>query len=397
MKSWMLCLLLVMAPAVLATETPAKTEAEKKTKPVTQSAEGGAAVSQTAPEPGADEIPPEPPTAEELAGKVESLGEAFTEMKNTVDNLNRMRLTGYIQAQYVNDERSVNELTGAASTRNLDQFSIRRARVKFTYQFAPTSRIVIQPDFGTGSAVSLKDGYVEFTEPWTPWKHTLTAGQFNWPFGFEIMYSSSSREMPERSRVIRTLFPGERDRGIMLSGSGFADRFNYRVGIVNGTGTTQTFDFNKRKDLVGRIGFNLGVIDLGLSGYRGTDLVASGPFPQRRETAKTRQGIDFQWVTPVPGLGTRGEYITGDERGADVRGWYWYLIQNVGTRNQFVVRIDDYDPNTDAANNATRTIGGSYIFHWDANSKVMLTYEQPKLQRNDPDDNVWTLRYQYAF
>jgi hypothetical protein len=357
------------------------------------------------PEPGSDEVKKDTPTTEELSDKLESFGEAFTEMRNSLENLSRMRLSGYLQAQYLNDERSTNELTSPTATRNFDQFSVRRARVKFTYQFNPTSRFVLQPDI-TSSGVTLKDGYVEFTEPWTTWKHTLTAGQFNWPFGFEIMYSSSAREVPERSRVVRTLFPGERDRGVMLSGLGLSDRLSYRVAIVNGTGTSQSFDFNKRKDLVGRVGYSFGAVDVGGSIYRGSDLVPVAGNTRGIEFDKERQGIDVQWATPITGLGIRGEYITGKQapssgssrtESQDVDGWYFYAIQNLGTRHQFVVRADQYDPDTHTDNNAVRTINPSYIFHWDANSKVMASYEFIKTQANDPDDNVFTLRYQYSF
>ncbi len=357
------------------------------------------------PEPETEEVKKETPTAEELSDKLESFGEAFTEMRNLLENLSRMRLSGYLQAQYLNDERSTNELTSPTATRNFDQYSVRRARVKFTYQFHPTSRFVLQPDI-TSSGVTLKDGYVEFTEPWTKWKHTLTAGQFNWPFGFEIMYSSSAREVPERSRVVRTLFPGERDRGVMLSGLGLSDRLSYRVAIVNGTGTSQSFDFSKRKDLVGRVGYNFGAVDVGGSIYRGSDLVPVAGNTRGIEFDKERQGIDVQWATPITGLGIRGEYITGQQapssgssrtESQDVDGWYFYAIQNLGTRHQFVVRADQYDPDTDVDNNAVRTINPSYIFHWDANSKVMASYEFIKTQANDPDDNVFTLRYQYSF
>ena len=39
-----------------------------------------------------------------------------------------------------------------------------------------------------------------------------------------------------------------------------------------------------------------------------------------------------------------------------------------------------------------------FIFHWDANSKVMFAYEKPKTDGfTDPDDNIFTLRYQYKF
>lgn len=358
------------------------------------------------------ENPPEdpPPPAEEesdVAGRVESIEETLTEAKNILDALSRLKVSGYVQAQYVQSERSRDEATGPGGTRNLDQFSIRRGRVKFTYQMTPTSRFVLQPDFTT-SGVTLKDGYVELIEPWTTWHHTLTAGQFSWPFGFEIMYSSSAREMPERSLVVRTLFPGERDRGAMLSGTGFGEKFHYRAAVVNGTGTTQSFDFNQRKDFVARTGYAFGPVDIAASIYRGAELVSLNGLTAGREFQKRREGIDFQWVTALPGLGVRGEYIRGVQppaagtalaaaRAADVDGWYLYAIQNVGTRHQFVLRADEYDPNLDRAGDATRTVGGSYIFHWDAASKVMFAYEQPRLETNDPADDVWTVRYQFNF
>jgi Phosphate-selective porin O and P len=344
-----------------------------------------------------EETPPaEPPPPD---------AEVFTDLKNIVDALNRMRITGYIQAQYVSDERSLDELGGSTGTRNLDMFSVRRARVKFTYQATSTSRFVLQPDI-TSSGVTLKDGYVEFTEPWTTWKHTLTAGQFNWPFGFEIMYSSSNREVPERSRVYRTLFPGERDRGVMLSGVGLRERFRYNVAIVNGTGTARSDDLNQQKDFVGRASYTFGPVDVGASVYRGKDLVATSTNARGIEFDKERQGIDVQWVTPVTGLGVRGEYITGRQAPAsgttrgdsfDVEGWYLYAIQNLGTRHQLVLRVDEYDGNTDVEGDAIRTWTPTYIFHWDAHSKVMLAYEVPKTERNDPDDNAFTLRYQFSF
>ena len=353
-------------------------------------------------EAAADE--PQQKTPEEIAAAQEAQNEALTETRNVVEILNRLKVTGYIQAQFVDDERSRDELA-AGGTRNLDQFSIRRGRVKFTYQATPTSKFVIQPDV-TSSGVTLKDGYVELTEPWTPWKHTLTAGQFNWPFGFEIMYSSSAREVPERSRVVRTLFPGERDRGIMLSGLGLNERFSYRVAIVNGTGTSSSSDLNQQKDFVGRVGYSFGAFDLGASAYTGEDLVATSTKATGVNFEKERLGVDFQWATPVPGLGIRGEYITGKQapssgttrtQSHDVDGWYFYAIQNLGTRHQFVLRLDEYDPDTDVNDNAIRTINPSYIFHWDAHSKVMASYEMIEAEANDPDDNVFTLRYQFVF
>jgi len=344
------------------------------------------------------------PTVEKLEGNLESLDEKVTDTQRVLEKLNRLKISGYVIAQYVNDQSSKNELSGG-DTRNKDQFSVREARLKFTYQLNPTSRLVVQPDF-SGSGVTLKDGYLELTEPWTKWHHTLTAGQFNWPFGFEIAYSSTVRELPERSRVIRTLFPGERDRGVQVSGTGLAGNFRYEAAIVNGTGTQESFDFNKRKDFVGHVRYSLGAVDLGVSLYRGADLVATSTNPEGVEFTKDRTGGDIQWTTPIQGLGFRAEYVQGTQppdngttltRASDVDGWYLYAIQRIGTRHQFAVRLDEYDPDTRATGDATRTLGASYTLQWDANSKVMLAYEHPKTQGSDPKDNIFTLRYAFIF
>lgn len=340
--------------------------------------------------PSPDAPPPATPT-------VPSESDPAAEVKKVVDALKKLKISGYIQAQYVNDERSQDVLNTPSSTRNLDQFSIRRARVKFVYKAAPFARFTFQPEV-TSSGTSLKDAFVELTEQRTPWKNTLTAGQFNWPFGFEIAYSSSDRELPERTRVVRALFPGERDRGVMVSGAAPSGLFNYRVAIVNGSGTTQSFDFNSDKDLVARLGTSIGPLALGVSGYEGTDLASVTGTPTGVEFDKTRQGFDFQLDVPfVQGLGLRGEYIQGEERGADVAGWYAYVIQNFGARNQVAIRADSYDPNRDRGDNATFTLGGAYIFHFDKHAKLMLAYERPELEENDIDDNVATARLQYKF
>ncbi|MEO8378806.1 MAG: porin [Acidobacteriota bacterium] len=416
-KSFLLAMALLVTAPLLADESPGdvaalrsamdamKAEIAALRAEIAAVKAGATGAPATVEDGPAAETPAPPENLTELAGKVESIGEAFTETRNTVDALSKLKVSGYLQAQYVNDQRSRDELTGPATTRNLDMFSVRRARLKFIYQMNPTSRFVLQPDI-TSSGVVLKDGYVELTEPWTTWKHTLTAGQFNWPYGFEIMYSSSSREVPERSRVVRTLFPSERDRGVMLSGAGFGERFTYRVALVNGTGTAQSFDLNQKKDLVGRIGYSFGALDIGASAYRGQDLIPTATNAKGVNFAKEREGIDFQWATPLPGLGIRGEYLRGRQapaagttrtRSQDVDGWYLYAIQNIGTRHQMVLRVDEYDADTDVGGDAIRTFNPAYIFHWDAHSKVMASYELISSERNDPHDDVFTLRYQFSF
>ncbi len=236
------------------------------------------------------EAPPNPPATESRDEGLRALADALAKLK----------ISGYIQAQYVDDESSRDELTGSG-TKNRDQFSIRRGRLKFVYTASDLARATIQIE-ANSSGVDLKDAFVELTEPWTSWKHTLTAGQFKWPFGFEIPYSSSSREMPERSRVIRSLFPGERDRGVMASGAGFEKRLTYQLAIVNGSGIDQASDSNSAKDVVGRIGWSVPTLDMGASLYRGEALVATaaaaGGRGVRQEPHRHRRAVEDAPVRP---------------------------------------------------------------------------------------------------
>ena len=90
-------------------------------------------------------------------------------------------------------------------------FYIRRARIKFTYEPVDGVKFVLQPDFSTGN-LTLKDAYAVVNIPKLK-DVTLWAGQFNRP-DYEVEYSSSQREVFERSRVIRAIYPGEREIGV---------------------------------------------------------------------------------------------------------------------------------------------------------------------------------------
>jgi hypothetical protein len=321
------------------------------------------------------------------------------DVRSLLESLTRLRINGYIQAEYVHSD---------GADEDLDTFRVRRGRINFAYQFAPTGRIVFQPDFSS-SGVTTKDAFVEIIEPWTSWRHTATLGQFKVPFGYELPQSPRDREMPESTLAIRTLFPGEWDRGLMIGATGIGERFHYRVGVVNGNGIAGDKDNNSRKDFVARAGASLGPLDVALSGYRGEDLVSvapAGTTPLDREFPKDRLGIDAQWTTPLRGLGLRAEYLQGTQppapnsgaaaRETDVDGWSILAVQNLGPKHQLVLRADRFDPDTDHDGDATLTAGGAYSYLWDANTKFVLAYEQPRLEDSDPD-NVVTIRVQYAF
>jgi phosphate-selective porin len=68
---------------------------------------------------------------------------------------------------------------------------------------------------------------------------TIRAGQFVKPFGFDIQQSSSVRESPERAIFAGYFFPGQRDRGILLSGD---LRFMRVAAKTCGRSTSVSFD-----------------------------------------------------------------------------------------------------------------------------------------------------------
>ena len=142
---------------------------------------------------------------------------------------------------------------------------------------------------------------------------TIRAGQFIKPFGFGVQYSSSLRESPERAIFSGYFFPGERDRGIMLSGdlgflpaAAFKD-LQYFVGVFNGNRFFN--DSNRQVNYMARIRkiFDKEKLAVGASVQLGKQLLPPGVSGNDNERVF---GIDVQFTTGRFGL--RGEAMTGN-------------------------------------------------------------------------------------
>jgi hypothetical protein len=407
---------------------------------------------------GADELKAK---IEELKGAFDGLNESYLETKSTVDALKKIKLSGYIQAQYQSaDVDGASSFAGgnfAAGIHN--RFMIRRGRLKVTYDNDITN-YVLQID-ATEKGLGLKDAYVMFKEPWLK-TFGLKAGVFDRPFGFEISYSSSSREAPERSRMFQTLFPGERDLGASLEFfpyDGPLSFLNFKGGFFAGNGINPEVD--NQKDFIGRLGFSFPfyeenlAIDGGVSIYSGGVKLASGKSIFTVNSASLAStdtkaayadrdylGLDTQIYYYLPVLGNftlRGEYISGKQAGGSAAnnssptalqtgdlylrnfsGFYINYVQNLGDKDQFVVKYDVFDPNTDVAGDEIggiaaaklgagdikySTLGLGLVHYWDDNIKLVLYYDSvsnetsSKLAGFDTDlsDNVFTFRIQYKF
>jgi hypothetical protein len=176
---------------------------------------------------------------------------------------NKLKISGYLQAQYqhffVSDTlggtyNHFAKFSGGdvANIYTTNRFQLRRGRIMFAHGTEFTNAVLSFDVTDKGFAV--KDAYINMTDPWIN-AISLSGGIFNRPFGHEIDYSSSLRETPERSRIVQTLFPNERDVGV---------RFGFRMpeesvlsflsldaAIVNGNGSA--IETNNFKDFIAHI------------------------------------------------------------------------------------------------------------------------------------------------
>ncbi len=334
----------------------------------------------------------------EVNEQAEGLNEQLLALTPVVDALKKVKISGYIQSQYqVADGDGIGSFSGGNFAAGVhSRYQVRRGRVKINYDNDLT-QYVLQIDVIPGG-VTIKDAYVSLKEPWTK-TFGLTAGVFDRPFGFEISYSSSNRESPERSRMYQTLFPGERDMGARLEiappESSPLNWFNLKAGLFTGVGPTAQENDNN-KDFIGRAGFALPMRDAGLeidggvsvyvgkvrSNQRAIYMMDGGSNAFAYDSSasnsgsyfdRTYIGADVQLYYEMPvlgGMSLRGEYISGKQPGTggnsatsnynsfynaagtplyqrNFTGFYVNYVQNVGLGSQFVVKYDVFTPNTD--------------------------------------------------
>ena len=356
-------------------------------------------------------------------GQLNALDERVLVNEADLSKLNKLKISGYIQAQWLlndKDHVTVNEPTNS--------FWIRRARIKFTYQALDGVKFVLQPDFSTGN-LSLKDAYAVVNLPKLK-DITLWAGQFN-RTNYEVEYSSSQREVLERSKVIRALYPGEREVGVKLEYKGSEIPLKVQFMAMNGNFTgAQPVDYDSKKDLMGRLVYSIKLpssgigIDLGPNFYYGgtgikyntyisdengkldsTSYAAGDYLPKQWVGGEIQIFADF-----LGGTALKGEYIQGinsitsstnqdskssvSARRADpvkmrhFSGYYLYLIKNIGLKNQFVLKYDFYDPNTNLSGDAAKgeVSWKTYTVAWqhylNDYIRISLQYEIPKYEVN---------------
>jgi phosphate-selective porin len=374
-------------------------------------------------------------------GRINSIDERVLLNETDLAKLTKLKVSGYIQAEFRNYQSGLVKTNDAYNT-----FLIRRARVKFTYEALDGVKFVLQPDFSTGN-LTLKDAYAVVNVPKIK-DLSLWAGQFNRP-NYEVEYSSSQREVMERSRIIRAIYPGEREIGVKLEYNGSKIPLKFQFAVLNGNFTgSQPLDVDTKKDLMSRLVYSFKLpdagigIDLGVNGYYGGTRIKTNPYvstvnPLIVDSVALGTYLDKHWIGGeiqlfadiLGGLSIKSEFIGGVNNYASLQGlsaaiaqksgdpnkvrsfsgYYLYLIKNIGTKNQFVARYDYYDPNTKSSGDAStltelsyKTLALTWQYYLNDFIRISLQYEMPKNEINtaapsDLKDDVLTARIQAKF
>ena len=223
---------------------------------------------------------------------------------------------GYLQSQYEAHQDSQDQLLQGGAPMNKNRFSVRRARVGLTGEWEYVA-IALQLDANTTNGPQVDLRKAEASLQYRPDRSKppivmATLGQFDTPFGYELVESPHTRWFMERSTASQAFWPGEPDLGVRFAGAlGF---FRWTIALVNGEplGEKSPYvlqDPNSAKDAVYRFGFDAKPVENvqtagGVSAYRGTGFHAG--------TDATKSTI--QW-TDLNGDGT----IRADRAGRDPR------------------------------------------------------------------------------
>jgi hypothetical protein len=326
-------------------------------------------------------------------------------MRNKYQSLS---FTGYLQVQYQHaDSIGISSFNGGDFAEASDnRYMVRRGRFRLDYENRTDKGFykyyfALQFD-GTEKGVNIRDMFGRIYE--NRWNYFVaTTGVFNRPFGYELNYSSSLRESPERGRMSQILMKTERDIGAMLSFEPQDIRkkiFPLKIdaGLFNGQGLTGIGEYDSFKDFITRVSIRRKEIakklylSSGISYLYGGFRNASPTFYRTSENTngdyvfvadssvnnigkkspRIYYGADIQllWENALGRAELRGEYITGIQSATyntsvtpgippinkslktdsifirNFSGTYFYLLQTFLKKHQFFLKFDWYDPNT---------------------------------------------------
>jgi hypothetical protein len=356
-----------------------------------------------------------------------------------------IKITGYLQTQFqVAQSPGIYSWSGGDfSEHSSSRFMLRRGRLKVD-RVDKFSSVVFQLD-GTQDGLRIMDAFIQFHSPENK-SLKFTAGLFNRPFGYSIVYSSGYRDFPERARVFQTLMPRERDLGAMISYKP-SKKFSFitaELAVVNGSGLSAR-DYDSNKDIIGNLNFNFDSLankklHLGFGGsiYKGTvrsntntvfqpiDNGFAMVLDANNENFNFKRdyygaNLQLEYKNNFGATSFKTEYIQGSQPGVaatstisglaastsfatqptgnlylrNFNGYFFWLTQQIAdTKLTAILGYDVYDPNTDIdeaeiGRAGTNTTAGDikfstlgYGFTYNLNTRLKLTVYNEHVKNN---------------
>jgi len=347
-------------------------------------------------QPGAAPSPPAGVTAVDLA-RVEKLIEEFraelvtmgarvddlaTALKDVQQRLAKVeadqkkhKLDGYLQLRYSDDNAPAGK----------QEFMVRRARlnVRGPVSERVSYRIELQMDAkeegkGPTSKTQLRTAYVDYKLD----KGQIRAGQAKIPWGYELLESVPDLWTAERSFFMDRLFPNQRDIGIQWSYRSSKRAPQLDIGIFNGTGINAD-DNNDRQNVMARVDLPLPNGTVAVSTYVGENGEGTAATDQDRHGLSARLSVGKTQFM--------GEFVTGRDKGHDVRGWYAQLGRPLAAPkpNLLFAKYDTYDEDRDRENDAFKRWSLGYWYELDPATRLTLVHELRKPQSKFSELSKW--------
>ena len=384
---------------------------------------------------------------EQQAKEIEQLKKRTNTIDKIVKKLDKLKVSAYIQTEFQHGQQDATLKVGDKNEnmdKSFNRFGVRRGRLKFEYTDG-IGRGAVQIEVND-KGVSFRDLYIGVKDPWIG-RNSVMLGVFNRPFGYEVGYSTSNLESPERATIIQYFFPDERDLGAMLTLQTKKESklhfLKLEAGIFAGNSINKETD--NRKDFIGRLSAtkkigSWGKWGLGTSYYNGSVYnpttasyrMSGKHFVESTEantgTYMKREYVGFDgqfsakssWgKTTVraeglfgvqPGIASSSKSPNSSKRPTDepenalyarnFNGYFFYLIHDIlSSPFSAVLKYDVYDPNTKVAGNevgvensftsktdlaqSTMAVGG--LWRINKNLRVQAYYE---FKANEKSEHV---------
>lgn len=336
----------------------------------------------------------------------------------------RVRPGNYIQFQWFDSQEN----------RTNEGFQLRRFRISQTNVIDPRTQMRLAFDVSTGSqriSAELRDAQIIWDiEPTVERVGIqLLAGQQPLPLGYELERSSAERELPERALYNRTMFAGERGRGVFLR-YGLGNNAFAHFGIWNSLTfqDPQQTSANTFGNLGSTLAWHAGLryytltYEFGISGFFGKrpGFTFNDPTNNNQPVQVPSVNREFIFVDAtvldvlVSGFTLRGELMLGKDRvpttrtvggvtvprftrSTNIVGYQIQGTYRLNYRNFLTVRYDVFDPDTGRGGDSTRTWGIAYSYFINPGVRLTAAYENPDEEGTELRNALWTIRLQYRY